>query len=257
MDTFHLFETEGHEELDVGSGIGVVRQFLVVVETVFLVAESECFVPTEAELLPVLEPFEFLARTHEELHLHLLELAHTEYELPCHDLVAEGFTDLRNTEGHFHASCFLYIEEVDEDTLCGLRTEVDFHSAVGGRTHLGGEHEVELAYIRPVACAGDRANDLFVEDDLLEFVKVVVVHRLGKTCVQCFAFGDVLFHALVGLFVEFLVERVTETLARFLYLFGDLVVVFGDLVLDEYICAVTLFGIAVVNQRVVEGVHVS
>ena len=74
---------------------------------------------------------------------------------------------------------------------------------------------------------------------------------------QCFAFGDVLLDALVGSFEHVLVERVTEALAGFLYLFGNLVVVLGNLVLDEDIRAVAFLGIAVVNQRIVEGVHVS
>ena len=36
MDAFEFLEAEGEVELDVGGGVGVVGQFLVVVEAVFL-----------------------------------------------------------------------------------------------------------------------------------------------------------------------------------------------------------------------------
>ena len=47
----------------------------------------------------MVKPFQLLAGAYEKLHLHLLELAHTEDELSCHDLIAEGLADLRDTEG--------------------------------------------------------------------------------------------------------------------------------------------------------------
>ena len=169
VDALYLFESEGHEELDVGSGVGVVCEFLVVVEAVFVVTEAECLVPFESELFPVGEPLHLLAWAHEELHLHLLELTHTEDELSCDNLVAEGFTYLCDTERNLHASGLLYVEEVDEDTLCRLGSEVDGHGAVGGAAHLCLEHEVELANVGPVACTADRADYFLVQDDLFEF----------------------------------------------------------------------------------------
>ena len=109
--------------------------------------------PFQASLFPFLEPLHLLARTNEELHLHLLELAHTEDELTGNDLVTERLTDLGDTERYFHTASLLDIQEVNEDTLRCLRTEIDLHGAIGGRTHLGREHQVELANICPVACA--------------------------------------------------------------------------------------------------------
>ena len=40
VDTFKFFETEGEFELDVGSSVGIVSQFLVVVVAVFLSGDA-------------------------------------------------------------------------------------------------------------------------------------------------------------------------------------------------------------------------
>ena len=257
VNTLYLLESERHEELDIRSCVGIVSQLVVVVETVFLVTQTEGFMPFETELFPMLEPFEFRSRANEELHLHLLELPHTEHELTSYDLVTERLTDLRNTERHFHATGFLYVQEVDEDSLCGLRTKINLHRAVCRRTHLCLEHEVELTHVGPVARTADRTNDLLVENDLFEFIEVIVVHRFGKTLMERLAFGNVLFHTLVGSFEHLLVKTLAETFAGFLYLFGDFVIVFGNLIFDQYVRTVTLLGIAVINQRIIERIYVT
>ena len=131
-----------------------------------IVAEAQGLVPLQADFLPLLEPLQLGAGLYEELHFHLLEFAHAEDELACHDFVTEGLTDLCNTEGNFHAARLLYVQVVDENALCRLGTEVHFHGAIGCRTHFGGEHQVELAYLGPVLRAADGANDFLVEDDL-------------------------------------------------------------------------------------------
>ena len=140
MDAFNLLEAERHEELYVGCRIGVVSQLLVVVIAVVVVAKAQGFVPLKACLLPLLEPLQLGAGLHEELHLHLLELAHTEDELAGHDFVAESFTNLCDAERNLHAARLLHVQVVDEDTLCRLRTQIDLHCAIGRRTHLCREH---------------------------------------------------------------------------------------------------------------------
>ncbi len=109
MDAFQLFETKRELELDVGGGVRVVRQFLVIVETVVLRRNAQIRMPLQTRLFPVVEPFELLSWFHEELHLHLLELAHTEDELAGHNLVAERLADLRNTKRQFHSACLVDI----------------------------------------------------------------------------------------------------------------------------------------------------
>ena len=150
MDAFHFLETERHLKFDVGRGIGIMGQFLVVVIAVFGIAESEGFMPAQTGLFPAFEPFEFFAGTHKELHLHLLELAHAEYELACHDFVAECFAYLGYTERYAHAACLLYVKIVDKYALSCLGAQIYSHGTVSGRTHFRAEHEIELTNFGPV-----------------------------------------------------------------------------------------------------------
>ena len=76
MYPLHLFESKGHLELYIGSGIGVVCQLFVVVEAIFAVAKSERPVPTHTEIFPVIEVEDGGAkRPEEDLHLAVLRLA--------------------------------------------------------------------------------------------------------------------------------------------------------------------------------------
>ena len=81
VNAFQFLEAEGELELDVGGRVGIVGQLLVIMETVLLISQSESLVPLQAGLLPLGEPLQLRAGTHEELHLHLLELPHAEDEL--------------------------------------------------------------------------------------------------------------------------------------------------------------------------------
>ena len=47
VDTLNLLETEWHIELDIGSGVGIVSQLLMIVITVHVVAETECLGRTD------------------------------------------------------------------------------------------------------------------------------------------------------------------------------------------------------------------
>ena len=62
-----------------------------------------------AEVLPISEPFQIGPRLAEEFQLHLLELARTERKVARRDLVAEGFPDLRDAEGHLAARGALHL----------------------------------------------------------------------------------------------------------------------------------------------------
>ena len=69
--------------------------------------------------------------------------------------------------------------------------------------------------------------------------------------------GDMLHDARIGLAVESFVKAVAETFARLGNLFLYLVVIFGNLVFDEHIGAITLLRIAVIDQRVVERIDMT
>ena len=257
MHAFHFLEAEGHLELDVAGGVGIVREFLVIVEAIVLRAEAEGLVPGHAAFFPVGKPIQFGARLDEELHFHLFELTHAEDELTGYDLIAEGLTDLCDAEGDLHAAGLLHVEVVDKDALCRFGTEVDGVAAFGRRSHFGLEHEVELTHLCPVARAADGANDLFVEDDLAQSFEVGSVHGHGIALVEGIALLDEFAHAAVGGAEFGFVKRLFEALAALGHFFFDLLVVLGHLVLDEDVGAVAFLGILVVDERIVEGIDVS
>ena len=163
----HLFKSEWHLEFDVGGSIGIVSQFLMVMETVVLGSESQCLMPCHTSLLPFRKPVKFGARLYKELHLHLLKLPHSEYELACHNFITESLAYLCYAERNLHASRFLHIEIVYKDTLRCFRTEVYLHGSIGRSTHLCREHKIELAHICPVFGAAYGVNDFLVYDYLL------------------------------------------------------------------------------------------
>ena len=175
-----------------------------------------------------------------------------------HDLIAERLAYLRDAERDFHAARLLHVQVVDEDALRRLRTEVDLHRAVGRAAHFGGEHEVELAHLGPVLGAADGANDFLVQDDLAQLVQVRTgIHGTGVTLVQGVALLLVLDDAGIGGAELGLVEGVAKLLGSLGHFLGNLLVILGYLVLDEHVGAVTLLRVAVVDEGVVEGIHVS
>ena len=64
-------------------------------------------------------------------------------------------------------------------------------------------------------------------------------------------------HVRIGGAELSLVECLAEFLAAFLHLLVHLVLDFGEIVLDEYIGAVPLLGVLVVDKRIIEGTHMS
>ena len=74
---------------------------------------------------------------------------------------------------------------------------------------------------------------------------------------QGVALGLLLEHAAVGGAKLRLVEGLAEAFACLGNFFFNLLLVLADLVLDEHVGAVALFRVAVVDEGVVEGIHVS
>ena len=150
MDTLQLLETEREIKLNIGGCIGIMSKFLVIVETIVFCAHSEVHMPFHTGFLPVFEELHLSSRPAEELHLHLLELPHTEDELTGYNLISECLSYLGDTERNLHTAGFLDIEILHENTLCGLRTEINLVVSVTGIAYLGAEHKVELTHISPV-----------------------------------------------------------------------------------------------------------
>ena len=240
MYALNLLETEWHVELDVGGSISIVSQLIMIMEAIVFCSEAEILMPLHAGLFPFSKPIELSTRLNEELHLHLLKLAHTENELSCHDFVTECLTNLRDTERNLHASSLLNIKIIDEDTLCSLRTKVNLHRAFCACSHLGGEHKVELAHVSPVLCARDWAYDFLVEDNLLQCFKVWTLHCVVIATMEIIVFLLVFEDARVSLAELSLIESVTKLLLCFSYFLSYLVLIFAHLVFDEHIGTVAL-----------------
>ena len=241
VDTFHFFETERHQEFNVGSCIGIVCQLVMVVITIMVIAESQRLMPFQSGCFPSLEPVEFSTRLYEELHFHLLELTHTENELTRNDLVTESLTDLCDTERNLHAAGLLYIQIVHKDTLGSFRTKINLHCTFRGRTHFGSKHQVELTNFRPVFCTADRANNFFIQNNLAKFIKVIVVQCFCKTFVQSVTLSLMLQYTSIRATELGFVKSLTETFGCFGYFFVYLVVIFGELVFNQYIGTITFF----------------
>ena len=98
------------------------------------------------------------SRLDEELHLHLLELPHAEHEVARRDLVAERLADLRDPERDLLARGRLDLREVHEHRLGGLGAKEHLVVVVGDRTHVGLEHQVEVAGIGEALAAAVGAD---------------------------------------------------------------------------------------------------
>src|ERR1700738_4635527 len=99
----------------------------------------------------MLEPPRRIRRRHEELHLHLLEFPHAEYEVPGGDLVAEALADLGDPERWLLARELEVVLEVEEDALRGLGAKIDSRALLLDRPNGRLEHQVEGARFGEVA----------------------------------------------------------------------------------------------------------
>lgn len=184
---------------------------------------------------PIFKPLHFRAGLAEELHLHLLELTHTEHKLAGHNLVAEGLAYLCDAEGQLHAARLLHIEIVHKDALGGLRTQVYLVGGIGERAHLGGEHQVELAHVSPVFGSGDGIHNALIEDNLLQGLEIRALHGLRVAGVEFVALLGILQNARIRLAELLLVESLPEAFAGLGHLLFYLLFVFSYLVFYQIV----------------------
>ena len=240
VDALQLFEPEGKIELDICGCVGVVGQVVVVVKAEFLSGMAKGFVPFQAGFFPLLVPFLLGTGLNEELHLHLLKLPHAEDELAGNDLVPESLTDLRDTEGKLLARAFLYVEEVNENTLGRFRAQVQFAFLASDVAELGGEHKVELAHVRPVRSSGFRVLDFEVDEDLPQLLHIAVGHGRCEAFIDLVHLAQVALHVAVGGAVFCFIESITEALFGLSDFFIQLTLNLGYVVLNQHIGAVAL-----------------
>jgi hypothetical protein len=150
MDAFHFLEANGEFKFDIAGRIGIMRQFIVVMEPVLLISHPQCLMPFHTFFLPVFIPFHFGTGFYKVLHFHLFEFAHAQDELAGHNFVAKGFPGLGNAEGDLHPAGFLHVQKIDENTLGSFRPEVNGVGFLAHRTKLCAEHKIEFTHFRPV-----------------------------------------------------------------------------------------------------------
>ena len=152
-DALELGPADREQVLDVAGPGRVVGELvgLVGADHQEVRPDAEVEVPVAADLDPLPVPLVGLGRRHEELHLHLLELAGAEDEVARGDLVAEGLADLGDAERRRLAGEVEHVLEVDEDALGGLRPQVGDRARVLHRADVGLEHQVELAGLGQLA----------------------------------------------------------------------------------------------------------
>ena len=132
-------------ELHIERRTRVVGKLLlrVLVELQSVLGQAETAVPIHSLLLPVLEPLYVGARLHEELHLHLLELARPENEVAGRNLIPERLADLRDAERNLLPRRLLDVKKIHVNPLSGLRPQIDDGRGVFDGTHEGLEHQIE------------------------------------------------------------------------------------------------------------------
>ena len=160
---------ESEAVLQVDGALGVVGELLlrVLVEPDVPRIDAQIHVPGPAVVDPVLVPLLVGARLAEELHLHLLELAGAEDEVARGDLVAEGLADLADAEGRLLAGRAHDIDEVDEDALSGLGSQVVQAGLVVDGAEIGLEQAGEGPRLGPRArLTGDRIRHVGEIDGL-------------------------------------------------------------------------------------------
>ena len=96
-------------------------------------------------------PVLILAWLDEEFHLHLLKLTRTEDEVTWGNFITERLTDIGDTKRWLHTRRGHDVFEVDEDTLCGFRTQVVQALFIIDWTKEGLQQTGECLWLRPFA----------------------------------------------------------------------------------------------------------
>ena len=152
-DPLELRPAHRVEVLDVARRARIVRELVRLVRARAQVAlpDAVADVPREPLGDPVAIPLVRLARRHEVLHLHLLELERAEDEVSRRDLVPERLADLRDPERRLAACDLGDVLEVDEDALGRLGPEVDVDTGLLHSADARLEHQVELPRLGQIA----------------------------------------------------------------------------------------------------------
>ena len=155
-DSLKFLGAEGERVEEVIGALGVESAiFLGNVENRdFISGNADGFVPRQAILQPLIEPFFAFRWANKELDLHLFEFTGAKGEISGVDLVSKGFSDLGDSKREFFARNLENILKLDEHGLCGFGAEVGQVAFILDRTYVGFEHQVKLAGFGQLSTAG-------------------------------------------------------------------------------------------------------
>ena len=162
---------EGEEELKIGGGLGIERQFcfVMITQTQVLFFQPDRQQELSAERAPVVKPLKVCIRFAEEFQFHLLELSYTEDEVARSDLVAETLADLCDTEWKLPACGTLYIDKVGKDALGRFGAQIHRVLRILRHALESFEHQVELTNVRKIVLAAAGAGDVVFLHKVLHF----------------------------------------------------------------------------------------
>ena len=152
----------------------------MVTKSYILLLKTDCKQPITAEASPIAKPLKICSGLAEELKLHLLKLANTEYKVTGSDLITEGLSYLRDTERKLLSCCSLYAYKVCKYTLCRFRTKIYGILCILGYTLEGLKHKVKLTYIGKIMLTAGRTRNLVLLNKSLHFCLRKCIDRLFK-----------------------------------------------------------------------------
>ena len=127
--------------------------------------DTQSLKPVNTEFFPVCEPFKVCIRFTEEFQFHLFKFSCSESKIAWCDLISERLTDLSDTKWNLLTGCSLDILEINEDTLCSFRSQINGILRIFCYTLECLEHQVELTNISEVMlAAGWTADILFIDE---------------------------------------------------------------------------------------------
>ena len=118
-------------------------------------------------LEPVVGELHAILGAAEILDFHLLKLPGAEDVVAGVDLVAKGFSDLRDAKGQFLASCIEHIAKIHKDRLSGLGTQVNHVIFRLKGPGMAFEHQVEIPGFGEITTAAGGTVFLAVLDGQL------------------------------------------------------------------------------------------
>ena len=184
VNAFQLSPSERKLELNIDGCFCIVRQLVVIMELNLVLTELQQIpVIVVTGLAPVIVNLHGILVVAEIFHFHLREFAGTEREHTRSDLVAERFSDLRDTERKLHTGRNTDQMKIHKNRLTGLGTEIGDMIIVKHGTDIGFHHQIEFTRRGEIGRTAVRA-DFRVRhliDAVARLAVLAVAHDIAET----------------------------------------------------------------------------